>query len=84
MRRQILKQRPLLIIALMVLFVSSGCVVRSYTVIKERPDQEVTGNQGYLLGEPPRREEKEIKIRKTYVFEVELGKTASVEKKASE
>jgi hypothetical protein len=57
--------------------VSSGCTVRNYVVEKERPDQEVSGNQGYLTGQPPQKEEREVKMRKSYVVEVELGKPAS-------
>ncbi|MDD5005860.1 MAG: LysM peptidoglycan-binding domain-containing protein [Candidatus Omnitrophica bacterium] len=55
-------------------FASSGCLVRSYTVVKERPDQVIEGNQGYLKGSAPARKTVEKKTRTTYVTEVELGK----------
>lgn len=79
-----LKTQCLFTAVLMLLFVSSGCLTtRSYTVVKERPDQEITGNQGYLLGGPKEKNEREIKTRKTYVLEVELGKPVKVEKKTT-
>lgn len=78
-----LKSQCLFTATLILLFVSSGCLVRSYTVVKERPDQEITGNQGYLLGGPKEKKEREIKTRKTYVLEVELGKHAKVGKKSA-
>lgn len=62
---------------LIFLITSSGCTVRHYTVVKERPDQEISGNQGYLFGVPKEQKEREIKTRKTYVVEVELGQPVS-------
>jgi len=67
-----------LILILTTMLFTLGCYVRTYTVLKERPDQEMTGNRGYLLGQPPA-EEREITPRKTYVMEVEFGKSPNVE-----
>lgn len=71
-----------LILIVAVSIIASGCLVRQYTVVRERPDQEVTGNQGYLFGGPSQTKERQIKTRKTYAFEVELGKPVSLEDKA--
>lgn len=54
-------------------FILSGCVVRTYPVTKERVDQHLTGNRGYLKGDAPKQEAKERKTtRTTRVVEVEL------------
>ena len=52
----------------------SGCVVRTYTVAKERVDQELTeGNRGYLMGAPKVAEEKPRKAtRQVQVVELEM------------
>ena len=43
----------LLICFLTVAFIT-GCTVRTYTVVKERVDQDLTeGNRGYFQGTPP-------------------------------
>ena len=52
---------------------SSGCVVRTYTLTKDRVDQELAGNRGYLQGNPPPYEGKRKSTRQTTVVEVELG-----------
>jgi len=55
------------------LLLLSGCVVRSYPVTRERIDQDLTGNRGYLQGQAPSEEVKERKTtRTTQVVEVEL------------
>ncbi|MFH1621572.1 MAG: hypothetical protein ABIA97_00425 [Candidatus Omnitrophota bacterium] len=69
-----------LILTLAIVFFSFGCQVKTYTVLKERPDQEMSGNKGYLFGEPPV-EERAITPRTTYVLEVEFGKGSDVEVK---
>jgi nucleoid-associated protein YgaU len=54
-------------------FVLTGCVVRTYPLTKERVDQDITGNRGYLQGQAPAGEEKERKTsRTTRVVEIEL------------
>lgn len=51
----------------------SGCVVRSYSVVKDRVDQEASGNQGYITGSAPAGEQapKKFSKRATKVFEIE-------------
>jgi len=60
----------------------SGCIVRTYTETKERVDQNLTtGNQGYLMGNPPPVDESaRRKTRETYVAEVELASPVKFEK----
>ena len=54
-------------------FVLSGCVVRTYPLTKDRVDQDLTGNRGYIQGQAPAGEEKERKTtRTTQVVEIEL------------
>lgn len=55
-------------------FAISGCVVRTYPVVKERVDQDLAeGNRGYLMGKPQVTEEKPRKAtRRVQVFEIEL------------
>ena len=52
----------------------SGCVVRTYSVAKDRVDQELTGNQGYLSGSAPQdtQQAKKFTQRTTKVVEIEL------------
>ncbi|MFA5116438.1 MAG: LysM peptidoglycan-binding domain-containing protein [Candidatus Omnitrophota bacterium] len=64
------------------IFSVSGCVVRTYSVKKDRVDQELSGNSGYLQGSKPAGQEKERSSqRKVYVAEVEIGSSAKVAKK---
>lgn len=64
--------------------VLSGCVVRTYPLTKERVDQDLTGNRGYLQGQAPSGEEKERKsTRITQVVEVELRSPLKFEKSRS-
>jgi LysM repeat protein len=66
-----------LILLMFVLVLSSGCThVRTYTVEKERVDQDLTqGNAGYLSGtsKPSQCTSERRLTRKTYVAEVEVG-----------
>jgi LysM repeat protein len=59
---------------LFIIFLASGCVVRTYSVAKDRVDQEVSGNQGYLTGTAPSDAQKPKKFiqRPTRVVEIEL------------
>jgi LysM repeat protein len=67
------------------LLLLSGCVVRTYPVTRERVDQDLTGNRGYLKGEAPAGEEKERKItRTTQVVEIELHSPIRFEKMPKE
>jgi LysM repeat protein len=61
------------LLGLSLVFVLSGCVVRTYPLTKERVDQDLIGNRGYLQGQVPSEEVKERKTtRTTQVVEVEL------------
>lgn len=53
----------------------SGCVARTYTLTRDRVDQDLsntTGNRGYIMGQAPQAIERKT-TRTTRVFEVELG-----------
>ncbi|MFC1646581.1 hypothetical protein ACFL2Y_05345 [Candidatus Omnitrophota bacterium] len=76
MRKKDLRCQSFFVVALLLFFVSSGCTVRTYSVVKERPDREVSGNKGYLTGESPERDGEVAETRTTYVLEIELGKDA--------
>ncbi|MFH1889103.1 MAG: LysM peptidoglycan-binding domain-containing protein [Candidatus Omnitrophota bacterium] len=69
------------LLGLSFILVLSGCVVRTYPVTKDRVDQGLTGNRGYLLGDVPAGEKKETKAtRTTRVVEVELHSPIRFEK----
>jgi len=62
---------------LLVMFIFSGCVMRSYTTEMDRVDQEIYGNRGVIVGTPPAVEE-DTQARKTrtiYNLEVEVPST---------
>ncbi|MFH1655486.1 MAG: LysM peptidoglycan-binding domain-containing protein [Candidatus Omnitrophota bacterium] len=62
------------IVALLFVFVITGCTVRTYKVTKDRIDQEISGNRGYLSGEGPTIEgQPRSKTRETVVVEVEFS-----------
>ncbi len=68
-------------------FFLSGCLTRTYTVVKDRVDQDVAGNQGFVSGGAPadyQQAPKKFTTRKTRVVEVEFGKPLEIEKAASE
>ena len=65
----------LLILALLLSFsVIFGCKVKTYSVVRERPDRETYGNQGFLTGQSDEPITIEKKTRKTYVVEIESAK----------
>jgi LysM repeat protein len=71
------------VLALPLIFVLSGCVVRTYKVTKDRTDQDLTeGNRGYLTGEMSTEEEEKMRstTRTTRVIEVELHSPIKFEK----
>lgn len=76
---------PLLSLLALV-FVITGCTVRTYPVVKDRVDQDLSsgaGNRGYLMGQPPAGEEKQRATTRTMrVFEIELGSPVKIEKRA--
>lgn len=55
-------------------FILSGCVVRTYQMTRDRVDQDVSGNRGYLKGQAPAEEGTTDKkmTRVTQIFEIEL------------
>ncbi|MCG2706083.1 MAG: LysM peptidoglycan-binding domain-containing protein [Candidatus Omnitrophica bacterium] len=61
------------LLVLSFIFILSGCIVRTYSVTKERTDQDSAGNRGYVEGEVPATEVKrEKRTRNTRVVEIEL------------
>lgn len=62
------------VFCLLVLFFLSGCAVRTYSVKKDRVDQEVGGNQGFIAGSVPAgyTQPKNFTQRDTRVVEIEL------------
>ena len=74
-------ERVLSFIGLSVVFILSGCVVRTYPLTKDRVDQDLTGNRGYLKGEGPAVETEDRKTtRRTQVVEIELHPPIKFEK----
>ncbi len=55
-------------------FLLSGCVVRTYQLTKERVDQDLTGNRGYISGQTPETQEQLPRetTRTTQVVELEM------------
>jgi len=86
MEEQMRKRLIALSMVLFFIFTLSGCVVRTYTVTKERPDQDLSmGNRGYIQGKPSIESKEERKtIRSTKVVEVELYPFIRFEKKPKE
>lgn len=81
--------KSFLFVLLVAFFASSvfGCTrVRTYSVEKERVDQNLAaGNMGYLSGTPSGSEVNQPRkmTRKTYVTEVEIGRYKTAKKKTS-
>lgn len=77
------KKRSLLVsIQIMAIAVFlNGCLIRTYTVTKDRPDQEVSGNQGFLSGQAPAnyQQPKKFTQRRYKFFEVELQSPLKIE-----
>ena len=59
-----------ILIFLISLCVFTGCKVRTYSVVRERPDRETYGNRGFIAG-VSEKAPIEAKTRKTYVVEIE-------------
>ena len=50
----------------------SGCTMRTYSQVKDRVDQDMTGNRGYLMGTPRPEDRSAYKpTRKVYVLEMQ-------------
>src|SRR5512136_1817076 len=74
---------PVMISLLVLTFALSGCVVRTYTVTKERPDQDLSsGNRGFLQGNPPPLTGERKTTRTTGVVEIELRPVIKFESKS--
>lgn len=74
-----MKQALKTVLCLVLALVLSGCIVRAYKQVKERVDQDVAGNRGYLQGNVPPEEAKTPRTRETYVVEVELKSPVKLE-----
>lgn len=69
------------LLGLSLIFVLSGCVVRTYPLTRDRVDQDLSGNRGYLQGQGPSEELKDKKAtRTTRVVEIELHSPIKFEK----
>lgn len=69
------------LLALLSAFALSGCVVRTYSLTKDRVDQDLTiGNRGYLQGEASVSTAERKPTRTTQVIEVELRSPFRFEK----
>lgn len=75
-------QEKFCLLGLSLIFVLSGCVVRTYPLTKDRVDQDLSGNRGFLQGQAPSGEVKDRKAtRTTQVVEIELHSPVKFEKK---
>ncbi len=62
---------------LILVFLISGCHARAYTQVRDKVDQDMSGNVGYIQGTAPASETDRSSIRKTrntYVLEIETKK----------
>ena len=77
-----MKRRFTGLLALLSVLVLSGCIVRTYPLTRDRVDQDMTGNRGYIQGQAPAGEEEKPKAttRRTQVIEIELGSPVKFEK----
>ena len=75
------------LMATVALFLFSGCAMRTYDILQDRPDQDLTsGNRGTLKGDVPRDDLKDRKTtRQIKVLELEVlpSKTAAQPKVAA-
>ncbi len=71
------------ILLLATVFLLSGCVVRTYQSTRDRVDQDLAGNRGYLKGQIPAGSELKERptTRSTQVVEIELHPLIKFEKK---
>lgn len=54
----------------------TGCTVRTYSLTKDRIDQDLTGNRGYIQGNAPAETAERKLKRTTQVIEIEFGPKA--------
>lgn len=77
-------RRSALLLLVISSFMFSGCVVRTYTLTRDRVDQNLAGNRGYIQGQPPAGEDVSRKsTRDTQVMEIELRSPIKFEKGAA-
>ncbi|MFH0935942.1 MAG: LysM peptidoglycan-binding domain-containing protein [Candidatus Omnitrophota bacterium] len=80
------RYKAIQLIVLALVLILAGCTVRTYPVVKDRVDQDLSssaGNRGYIMGQPPAGEEKQRSTTRTMrVFEIELGSPVKIEKRA--
>ena len=75
------KQGPVLVLVLVFAMMLSGCVVRTYSMTRDRVDQGLdSGNRGYLQGTAPEPSMDRPTTRTTQVMEVELRSPIRFEK----
>ncbi len=68
MNKQIFKT----LLCLVLLVAVAGCSAKTYTVRRQREDQQIEGNAGYLQGTPPPVDHSDVKkTRKVYVLEIQ-------------
>ncbi|MCM8799592.1 MAG: LysM peptidoglycan-binding domain-containing protein [Candidatus Omnitrophica bacterium] len=67
------------IFLILILSLLIGCTLRTYSVVKERVDQDLCGNRGYLKGSAPLPKERKT-TRTTQVIELELFPPIKFEK----
>lgn len=80
-----MNKRVLFSLLLVSVLMSSGCLVRTYQVTKERVDQDLNaGNRGYLMGQVPAKEMQQERktTRSNRVVEIELRPLIKFEKKS--
>lgn len=72
----------LLVIGCCLLVISLvGCTVRTYSLTRDRLDQDLSGNRGYIQGTAPTLEMGERRLKRTtQVIEIEFGPKAKLEK----
>lgn len=73
------------LLTLSLCFILSGCIVRTYQTTRDRVDQDLTGNRGYLLGSMPAEQSMAERktTRTTQVVEIELRSPIKFERKTS-
>lgn len=74
-------------ICILIVAFIAGCTARTYSVRKDREDQQMTGNVGYVGGTPPPEAKDRTgdkMTRKTYVLEINTGSTKTQDARAEE
>ncbi len=65
-----------IVTVIFVVSIFSGCTMRSYKQVRDRVDQDMPGNAGYVSGTPVSEDRSDIrKTRTTYVLEINDKKT---------